>query len=153
LRLGRHTDVLQVAQPLRHLDKEKEYNVTMMETKTQGPRKMRANIMRLPEEIRETMDGMVDKIEEMLPEAKVYLFGSWATGKQTPDSDIDICVVVPESDTEPMETCHLIRKSVRHLVGRPMDILTYEKKKFEERARLIPTIQYTIVTDGVLLND
>ncbi|MFH0740009.1 MAG: nucleotidyltransferase domain-containing protein [bacterium] len=48
------------------------------------------------QELKETVGIFKKKLEkENIPFEKVYVFGSYAKGKQKEDSDIDIAVVVP----------------------------------------------------------
>lgn len=39
---------------------------------------------------------LIKAIEYHYPQAKIYLFGSWATGKNKPYSDIDIAIDIGE---------------------------------------------------------
>jgi len=102
--------------------------------------------------IQADLDAIVEKINGILPEAKVYLFGSCATGQQREDSDIDICVVVPEFRVRQMETIFAIRKAIRGLTRLPVDVLAFRHDDFERRAKLKSTIQHTILNRGVLLS-
>jgi len=62
-------------------------------------------------QIKNDLDAIVAKITMLLPDAKVYLFGSFANGTQREDSDIDLCVVVPEFQVGQMETIILNTQS------------------------------------------
>ena len=102
--------------------------------------------------IQSDLTMIVQKINAILPEAKVYLFGSYATGEQRKDSDIDICVVVPEFRDRQMETIFSVRAAIRGATRRSVDVLAFRNEDFEARAKLRSTIQYTILNEGVLLN-
>jgi len=102
--------------------------------------------------IKDDLDAIVGKIGLLLPDAKVYLFGSFATGAQREDSDIDLCVVVPEFQVRQMETILSIRKAIRGATKIPVDVLAFRRDEFESRAKLRSTIQYAIANKGVLLN-
>ena len=102
--------------------------------------------------IQDDLNAIAKKINEILPDAKVYLFGSYATGEQRKDSDIDICVVVPEFRDRQMETLRLIRSAIRGATVLPVDVLAFVRDDFEKRAKLKSTIQHTIMRTGVLLN-
>ena len=95
--------------------------------------------------IQKDLDAIINKINLILPEAKVYLFGSYATGTQREDSDIDICVVVPEFRIRQMETIFSIRKAIRGATKIPVDILAFRNDDFQARAKLRATIQHTIL--------
>jgi predicted nucleotidyltransferase len=102
--------------------------------------------------IQNDLDVIVSKVSQILPKAKIYLFGSYAAGTQREDSDIDLCVVVPEFTTRQMETIFSIRKAIRGATKIPVDVLAFKNDDFESRAKLQSTIQHTIVNKGVLLN-
>jgi predicted nucleotidyltransferase len=102
--------------------------------------------------IKDDLNAIVQKINEILPEAKVYLFGSYATGKQRKDSDLDICVVAPEYKERRMEVLYLIRVAIRGATKLPVDVLAFTNEEFERRSKMKPTIQYAIAKEGVLLN-
>jgi predicted nucleotidyltransferase len=98
------------------------------------------------------LDMIVQSINRLLPKAKVYLFGSYATGKQKADSDIDLCVVAPEYPGRRMEVLYSLRVALRNTTEIPIDILAFTNEEFERKSMLKPTIQYTIANEGVLLN-
>ena len=45
--------------------------------------------------IKKAIDNFIELLTEEIPVEQVILFGSWAKGKATPESDIDIIVVSP----------------------------------------------------------
>lgn len=71
----------------------------------------------------ETIDGVAKAIAENFNPEKIILFGSYATGTPTPDSDLDFLVVM--NSDEP----RLKRSTPIHLMFSPvpcaMDILVY----------------------------
>ena len=103
-------------------------------------------------EIENDLKTIAKKINEILPESKVYLFGSYATGEQRRDSDIDICVVAPEYNEHRMEVLLTIRRAIRGVSKLPVDVLTFTDEEFESRRNRKPTIQYTIANEGMLIN-
>ena len=68
---------------------------------------------------------------------KIILFGSYANGNFTKDSDIDILVVlnkdeVPKTFKEKMYNKVLVRNMILSLSKEvPIDLLVYSKKEFE----------------------
>ena len=102
--------------------------------------------------IQNDLNAIVREINHILPEAKIYLFGSYATGKQREDSDIDLCVVAPEYRDRRMEVLYSIRVAIRGKTKLPVDVLAFTDEEFERRSKMKPTIQYTIANEGVLLN-
>ena len=108
--------------------------------------------MNLPINIQKDLDAIVCAINDILPEAKVYLFGSYATGTQREDSDIDICVVVPEFRVRQMETIHLVNLAIFDVTKMPVDVLAFRNEDFEHRSKFKSQIHHKIKHKGVLLS-
>ena len=102
--------------------------------------------------IQNDLNAIVNEISLILPQAKVFLFGSYATGTQRDNSDIDLCVVVPELHDRPMEMMYTIRTAITDKTKLPIDILLFTNDEFERKSKMKPTIQYSIAQRGVLLN-
>jgi predicted nucleotidyltransferase len=103
---------------------------------------------RLPE----LLDEVAFSIKSVHPECTVILFGSYAKGEQREDSDLDICILVPEltyrrADMEIDAAC-----AIRDNFPLPMDIMLYTYDEFEEKAKKKYLVQHNIKKDGVVLN-
>ena len=103
--------------------------------------------------IQNDLNAIVREINLILPQARVFLFGSYATGTQRDDSDIDLCVVVPKLHARPMEMIYTIRTAITDKTELPIDILLFTNDEFERKSKMKPTIQYTITQEGILLNE
>jgi len=83
--------------------------------------------------IRKIIIQLVDKISKGYKPKKVILFGSYAYGKPTEDSDIDL-LIIKNTDKRPIdrwvEVKKLLRDSSRTL---PVSPLVYTEKEIEER--------------------
>lgn len=80
---------------------------------------------------------------------EIYLFGSHAYGNPHAESDIDLMVVVDNSQ-DPLSANMRINRA---LVGKrffPLDILVNRASVFEEAAEVL-TLQHRIKSEGVLL--
>jgi predicted nucleotidyltransferase len=102
--------------------------------------------------IQEMLLGAARNIKELYPDSSVMLFGSYARGDQTEDSDVDLCVLVTELtkrrfDME-VEASIIARKALKI----PFDLLLYTYDELEENAMKKSRIQYQIKKDGVLIN-
>lgn len=85
-----------------------------------------------PELLREIVQRLV---EEFHPE-RIILFGSHAWGTPSPDSDIDLLVVVPASPLPPAQRAMRAHRVLRGL-GIPKDVLVRTHDEIE-RYRLVP---------------
>ena len=68
-------------------------------------------------------------VEKFQPE-KIILFGSWAWGKPTPDSDVDLLVVKDTDETRRERERKMT--DVLYPAGIAMDILVYTPAELEE---------------------
>jgi predicted nucleotidyltransferase len=55
----------------------------------------------------------------------IYLFGSWETEDQWPDSDVDIAVLLPPAEAKKMGSLSMnpLRFSLESLLNRPVDLI------------------------------
>ena len=77
--------------------------------------------------IEEITHCFVDKLEPL----KVFLFGSFAEGSYTDDSDYDFYIVVKD-DADPWEMRKLAQKAIRYVQDRPVDIIVGTNSRFEK---------------------
>ena len=88
------------------------------------------------EQIRAIIDDIVKKIVAGYSPRKIILFGSYASGIPTEDSDIDL-LIIKETDKGPlerwMELKHLLRDRNRDVSVSP---LVYTSKELSERVAI-----------------
>jgi len=83
------------------------------------------------------IDEMTERLKELKP-YKVILFGSYANGTATKDSDLDVLVVLDSDDyaktfKEQNERYLLASNAVREINYKiPMDILVYSKAEYND---------------------
>ena len=104
---------------------------------------------RLPE----LLDEVASSIKSVHPDCTVILFGSYARGEQSEDSDLDICVLVHElsyrrADMEIDAAC-----AIRRGFPLPVDLSLYTFDEFEEKSKKKYLLQYDIKRDGVILDE
>lgn len=99
----------------------------------------------LLDEIRERL------VQEFKPE-KVILFGSHAWGQPTPDSDIDLMVIVENSTQSGYERAV---RGYRCLSGinMPKDIIVKTKEEFDFFRFVRASLEYQIAEEGKVLYD
>jgi predicted nucleotidyltransferase len=85
-------------------------------------------------------------VEEFRPE-EIYLFGSHAWGTPTPDSDVDLFVVVRESDEKPVRRAQRAHCS---LIGLdfPKDVLVRTRAEVEEGRRIPSSVTCAVLKKG-----
>ena len=88
----------------------------------------------------------------LYPESTVMLFGSYARGEATEDSDIDICVLVPDLIGRKVDMQVAAYGIAKHKSQLPLDLLVYTHDEFEENARWPSRIQHWIKQEGVVIN-
>ncbi len=88
-----------------------------------------------------------------MPDSKVLLFGSRATGKADEESDYDLLVIT--SDTfEPrvkMNWESKIRKALVHSLKAPFDVILESEKEINEKKNLTGHIVYYAMKEAVEL--
>ena len=102
----------------------------------------------------EEINALRDRFVEALNPVSVYLFGSYAYGTPTPDSDLDFYIVVDDAQTDSYEQTVRAYRAIRHARTRPVDILVGTNSAFEARRAESPhTIESEVFRKGVLLYD
>jgi predicted nucleotidyltransferase len=97
------------------------------------------------------IEAITEIIKETVECEKIYLFGSYAYGTPTKDSDLDFYVVIPDDADRPIEVMRKIRRNLRRIDQTiPVDILAGRASRFAELSEL-PSMQQRIVKEGALL--
>ena len=82
---------------------------------------------------------------------KVILYGSYARGDNTPESDIDIMIIIDDAEENIMKYHNLFSKTAA-LLGMKYDVLLSvlfrDKRNFYKRAQYMPFYK-NIVNEGV----
>jgi len=82
---------------------------------------------------------------------KVYLFGSYANGEPTEDSDIDICVII-SNDYDDWKAYMDIKKQFRANKIIPCDLIVSTEEMVEDAIKRNPRcVENTILTEGTVL--
>ncbi len=81
---------------------------------------------------------------------EIYLFGSYAWGSPTEDSDLDLLIVVKESSQKRYMRSFEASDVLQDLVI-PKDIIVYTKEEFDQRMHDKTTLCYKIKTEGKVI--
>ena len=92
-------------------------------------------------------------LKEKYDAKRVFLFGSYAYGKSTPSSDLDICIITGRQKKRKIELLREIREDIFQHLQMPMDILVYEESEFRERAFFKSTLEHKIEKSGLLISE
>lgn len=89
-------------------------------------------------------------VAEFQPE-QVWLFGSYAWGEPTEDSDLDLMVVVQESPENSLAQAQRARRCLRS-IDMAKDVLVKTTVAFGRYRDVRPSLTYKIVREGRLLH-
>jgi predicted nucleotidyltransferase len=103
------------------------------------------------EKINDELNRIVDTLANTGIVSRVFLFGSYARGEETPDSDIDLCVLSPVNDKRPIELMSGFRKTLRGVKTMPLDLLAFNQDDFYSYVDCPASFQHEIAMKGVLL--
>ena len=92
---------------------------------------------------------MVRRIVKRFSPEKVILFGSHATGRAGPDSDVDLLVVMPYRGTKADTELELLRTLSRYRV--PKDVIVTTPEAFAWRKKVAGTIERPAAREGRIL--
>ena len=85
-----------------------------------------------------------------LQPVSIYLFGSYATGTFTEDSDFDFYIIVNDEVSDLSALTTEAYRAIRRVKQRPVDIIVGTKSRFENR-KIIPSVENEVFQKGVLL--
>ena len=98
--------------------------------------------------------AVIEEVKKRLVEVydpiAIYVFGSYAWGNPTEDSDLDLLVVVDESNEKSYKRPVAGYRAMRGL-DISKDLIIQTKKEFESASNNITTLGYKIKKDGELI--
>ncbi len=95
-----------------------------------------------------TIEEIKNKLVNVYDPLKIYLFGSYAWGTPTKDSDLDFLIIISKSDEKSYKRSIKGELALANfLVSR--DILVYTKDEFNARANDKVTLCYKIKNEGM----
>jgi len=92
------------------------------------------------------LDDLVRRIVEAVQPLRIILFGSAARGEMTPDSDLDVLVVMPDGT----HRRHTAQDLYQHMFGLPfsVDIVVATPTDLERHKDTIGLIYRTVLREG-----
>jgi len=98
------------------------------------------------------LHNIARKIAELVPGSKTILFGSYARGDQTIDSDLDLCVLVPDAGNRHTDIRLMVRGAIRNETDIPLDVIVYSYDEFEHSSQYKTRLPYSIKEEGIVLD-
>jgi uncharacterized protein len=99
--------------------------------------------------INESINEIVKRITFFCNPEKIILFGSYAYGQPTPDSDLDIMIVM-DTEEKPHKRAVPLRKLLRD-ISVPKDIIVKTPDEFERYKDVIGTIIFPAAHHGKVI--
>ena len=99
----------------------------------------------------EEIKAITEKFVKELSPLKVYLFGSYARGNFTSESDYDFYILMPDSYNVTNDTTAKAYLSLRGLKRKPVDIVVNTQQFFTSRSNLTNTLENTVKKEGLVL--
>jgi predicted nucleotidyltransferase len=99
----------------------------------------------------EQVDAIITRILSTINLEKLILFGSYAYGEPTKDSDLDLLVVVKHSKQPRYKRAREIRTQLWGISDIPKDILVYTEDEIEEWKEVEDAFITTVVREGRVL--
>ena len=96
----------------------------------------------------ETIRGLVDQIVVLFHPAKIILFGSYASGKPRPESDVDLLVIMDTQISE-LEQAAVICRAISYRFG--LDLLVYKPEMLAQCLEWGDSFLREVVGNGLTL--
>lgn len=96
------------------------------------------------------LDRITQKLVIALNPEQIILFGSYAYGDPTEDSDVDLLVIVSQSDEPRYRRARQAYKVLRG-IGIPKDILVMTRAEVERKANVPSSLINQVLSQGKVL--
>ena len=100
-------------------------------------------------EIQEALEEMTRRIVERFQPDRIILFGSYAKGEVTEDSDLDILIVMPVEGSRRQRANEIDLALADRIV--PMDLIVVTPEQFDRQKDAIGTIVREAVREGKVI--
>jgi uncharacterized protein len=98
----------------------------------------------------EVLDEIVDRLVKGLQPEKIILFGSHAYGEPTADSDIDLLIIVSDSDQPRHRRATHAYGVLRDLTA-PTELIVLTRQEVEEKVNVRSSLVSRAVNQGKVL--
>ena len=94
--------------------------------------------------------GLASRIVDEIAPQRIILFGSYAWGEPDDDSDVDLYVIVPESDENPIKRMQRAQHCLGGL-GVSKDILVNTRVEADRYRNVRASLEYKVFNEGIVL--
>ncbi|MCA9944561.1 MAG: nucleotidyltransferase domain-containing protein [Anaerolineales bacterium] len=101
-------------------------------------------------QISNVLDQMVERLVSQLNPLAIYLFGSQARSEANIDSDIDLLVILPESNLPRFKRESMAYDALWGMTF-PADIVVLTAAEFEQSKQVATSLAATAIREGNLL--
>ncbi len=101
-------------------------------------------------DINSTLQEMTRRLVAELQPRQIILFGSHVWGQPNEDSDVDLFVIVPDSEQSPLERGIQARHCLRG-INVAKDILVETQAEVDQASRVYASLESEILEKGVKL--
>jgi len=101
--------------------------------------------------VKTELDNIVSTLAETGIVTKIILFGSYAKGEATSNSDIDLCVLTPIKPKSNVELIANFRRTVWGIRTMPLDLFAYNLDNFYFHAKRPTSFEHEIAETGVMI--
>ena len=98
----------------------------------------------------ELLKRVVDRLVQGLHPDRIYMFGSQARGEAGESSDIDLLVVVPDSDL-PRHRREALSYDLLWGLKTPVDVIVLTQAEFQQASRVKTSLASTVQAEGKML--
>jgi predicted nucleotidyltransferase len=99
---------------------------------------------------KETIEEVKNRLVKAYNPVAIYLFGSYAWGSPTEDSDLDLLIVIDASNEKFYRRMDPAYDALFGM-GIAKDIIVYTKEEFDNVSQNITTLGYKIKKEGTVL--
>ena len=96
------------------------------------------------------LDQITQRLVSALQPEQIILFGSYAYGEPNADSDIDLLVIVSQSDEPRYRRARVAYKALRG-IGMPTDVLVMTREEVQRKLNVRSSFIRRAVNEGKLL--
>jgi predicted nucleotidyltransferase len=97
----------------------------------------------------DVIDQVIERVLRAVKPRRVILFGSYARGDASPDSDLDLMVILPGEPDKFTESVRL-RRAIGS-IGAGVDVLVFSEEEAERRGQVPGTVIYWANREGRVL--